>query len=223
VNHAFYQVLGRDSRNPISARSADINARMAALEVSVDLDWVRPKFSFFWASGDGDPFDGVARGFDSIIDNPNFAGGGFSYWVRQGIPLATTSVELTGRNSLLPALRSSKIEGQPNYINPGLFLFGVGADFELTPKLRLSLQANKVRFHKTETLEVLLFQDRVRNDVGWDLSMGVRWRPLLIDNVIVNVGGATFIGGDGFKEHQDVQAVFTTLELDDAAVAAMSD
>ncbi|HEX9820720.1 MAG TPA: hypothetical protein VGD07_14050 [Methylomirabilota bacterium] len=200
VNHAFYQVVGRDSRNPISASSAKINAQMAAAELSVDLDWVRPKFTFFWASGDDKPLDRRARGFDSIIDNPNFAGGGFSYWVRQGIPLATTSVELTGRNSLLPALRSSKIEGQPNYINPGLFLFGVGADFELTPKLRLSLQANKVRFHKTETLEVLLFQDRVRNDVGWDLSMGVRWRPLLIDNVIVNVGGATFIGGDGFKD-----------------------
>lgn len=205
VNHAFYQVLGRDSRNPISARSADINARMAALELSVDFDWVRPKFSFFWASGDGDPNDGVARGFDSIIDNPNFAGGGFSYWVRQGIPLATTSVELTGRNSLLPALRSSKIEGQPNYINPGVFLFGIGADFELTPKMRLSFQANKLRFHKTDTLRSVLFQDRVRHDIGWDLSLGLRWRPFLIDNLIVNVGGATLIGGSGFRDIYQTQ------------------
>jgi len=200
VTHAFYQVVGRDSRNPISARSADINAQMAALEVSMDFDWVRPKLSFFWASGDDKPFDDRARGFDSILDNPNFAGGGFSYWVRQGIGLTTTSLELTGRNSLLPALRSSKLEGQPNYINPGLFLFGIGADFEVTPKVKVLFQANHVRFHRTETLEALLFQDRVRNDVGWDLSLGLRWRPLLIDNVIVTMGGAAFIGGAGFRD-----------------------
>ena len=200
VNHAFYQVLGRDSRNPISARSQDINAQMAALELSADFDWVRPKLSFFYASGDGDPLDGTARGFDSIIDNPNFAGGGQSFWVRQGIPLATTSLELKGRNSLLPAFRSSKIEGQPNYINPGVFLFGIGADFELTPKVRLSFQANKLLFAKTAPIEALLFQDRVRKDLGWDLSLGVRWRPFLIDNLIVNVGGATFIGGNGFRD-----------------------
>jgi hypothetical protein len=200
VTHAFYQVVGRDSRNPISARSAEINAQMAALELSMDFDWVRPKFSFFWASGDDKPFDDRARGFDSVLDNPNFAGGAFSYWVRQGIGLTTTSLELTGRNSILPALRSSKIEGQPNYINPGLFLFGIGADFEVTPKVKVSFQANHVRFHRTEALEALLFQDRVRNDVGWDLSLGLRWRPLLTDNVIVTMGGATFLGGGGFRD-----------------------
>jgi hypothetical protein len=205
VTHAFYQVVGRDSRNPISARSADINAQMAALELSMDFDWVRPKFSFFWSSGDDKPFDDRNRGFDSILDNPNFAGGAFSYWVRQGIGLPTTSLELTGRNSIVPALRSSKLEGQPNYVNPGLFLFGLGADFEVTPKVKLSFQANKILFHRTEALEALLFQDRVRNDVGWDLSLGLRWRPLLIDNVIVAVGGATFIGGSGFRDIYQTQ------------------
>ena len=205
VTHAFYQVVGRDSRNPISARSAEINAQMAALELSMDFDWVRPKFTFFWSSGDNKPFDDRNRGFDSILDNPNFAGGGFSYWVRQGIPLTSTSLELKGRNSIVPALRSSKIEGQPNYVNPGLFLLGFGADFEVTPKVKVLFQANKILFHRTEALEALLFQDRVRNDVGWDLSLGLRWRPLLIDNVIVSVGGATFIGGSGFRDIYQTQ------------------
>ena len=205
VTHAFYQVVGRDSRNPISARSAEINAQMAALELSMDFDWVRPKFTFFWSSGDDKPFDDRNRGFDSILDNPNFAGGGFSYWVRQGIPLTSTSLELKGRNSIVPALRSSKLEGQPNYVNPGLFLLGFGADFEVTPKVKVLFQANKILFHRTEALEALLFQDRVRNDVGWDLSLGLRWRPLLIDNVIVSVGGATFIGGSGFRDIYQTQ------------------
>jgi hypothetical protein len=205
VNHAFYQVLGRDTRSPIAGKATDLNAQMAAVELSMDFDWIRPKLTFFWASGDDKPLDNRGRGFDSILDNPNFAGGAFSYWVRQGIGLPTTGLELTSRNSLLPALRSSKLEGQPNYVNPGLFLFGIGADFELTPKVKLLFQANHVRFDKTESLELILFQDRVRHDVGWDLSLGLRWRPFLIDNVIFTIGGATFIGGPGFRDIYQTQ------------------
>ena len=200
VNHAFFQVLGRDTFNNLAAKPIDLNAQMAALELSMDFDWLRPKATFFWASGDDKPTDGRGRGFDSILDNPNFAGGGFSYYVRQGIPLPTSSLELKSRNSLLPALRSSKIEGQPNYVNPGVFIFGIGAEAELTPKVRLLLEFNKIRFHHPETLQTVLFQDKIRSDVGWDLSAGIRWRPLLIDNIIVNIGGATLIGGDGLKD-----------------------
>src|SRR2546430_6573190 len=97
VTHAFYQVVGRENRNPINDRAQDISAQMAALEVSTDLDWLRPRASFFWASGDSKPADRVARGFDTIFDNPNFAGGGFSYWVRQGLPLTSTGLELVGQ------------------------------------------------------------------------------------------------------------------------------
>jgi hypothetical protein len=209
VNHAFYQVLGRDTFNNLAGKPVDVNAQMAALELSMDFDWLRPKTTFFWASGDDKPLDGRGRGFDSILDNPNFAGGGFSYYVRQGIPLPTSSLELKGRNSLLPALRSSKLEGQPNYVNPGVFIFGIGAELEVTPRVRLLLEANKLRFHHPETLQTVLFQSRVRSDLGWDLSAGIRWRPFLIDNIIVNVGGATFIGGDGFKDiYQREEFVF---------------
>jgi hypothetical protein len=209
INHAFFQVLGRDTFNNLAGKPLDVNAQMAALELSMDFDWFRPKATFFWASGDDKPLDGRGRGFDSILDNPNFAGGGFSYYVRQGIPLPTSSLELKGRNSLLPALRASKIEGQPNYVNPGVFIFGLGAEVELTPKVRLLLEANKIRFHHPETLRVVLFQDKIRSDLGWDLSAGIRWRPLLIDNIIVNIGGATLIGGDGFKDiYQSKQFTF---------------
>jgi hypothetical protein len=200
VNHAFYQVLGRDTFNNLAAKPIDLNAQMAALELSMDFDWLRPKATFFWASGDDKPNDGRGRGFDSILDNPNFAGGGFSYYVRQGIPLPTSSLLLKSPNSLLSSLRASKLEGQPNYVNPGIFIFGIGAEAELTPKVRLLLEFNKIRFHHPETLQLVLFQDKIRSDVGWDLSAGIRWRPLLIDNIIVSVGGATLIGGDGLKD-----------------------
>jgi hypothetical protein len=200
LTHAFYQVLGRDSLNPIPARQIDINAQMFALEASVDIDWLRPKLSFFWASGDDDPNDDEGRGFDSIFDNPNFAGGAFSFWGRQGIALTQTRVSLKGRNSLIPTLRSSKEQGQANFVNPGLFLFNAGIDAFVSPKLRAFANLNYLRFQETEVLEQLLFQREVDPEIGWDLSIGLQYRPFLIDNVILSVGLAGFLPGKGFKD-----------------------
>jgi len=200
LTHAFYQVLGHDSHNSISLRSQRISAQMAALEASVDLDWLRPRISFFWASGDRKPDNDVARGFDMIFDNPNFAGGGFSYWVRQGLPLTNTGLELKGRNSLVSNLRSSKIEGQPNFVNPGLFLLNVGLDASVTPKLTTFLNVNFLRFQHTAVLERLLFQSDISHDIGIDYSVGLRWRPFLIENVVVTLGGAALQAGQGFKD-----------------------
>ncbi len=200
VNHAFYHVTGVESRSPINGRSQDINAQMAALELSVDMDWFRPKFQFFWASGDSDPFDRTARGFDNIFDNPNFAGGGFSYWVRQGLPLTQTGLELKGRNSLITPLRGSKLEGQPNFVNPGVFLVGAGADIDVTPKLRASLNLNFLRFEHTQVLETLLFQPKVGHDIGIDTSLGIRYRPFLNENVVITSGFAALVAGDGLRD-----------------------
>src|SRR5262249_39509903 len=83
----LYYVFGRDTMNPIGNRSQDISAAMAAAELSYDRDWARFRTSFFWASGDHNPNNHKATGFDTIFDNPMFAGGGFSFWQRQGIGL----------------------------------------------------------------------------------------------------------------------------------------
>jgi len=200
ITHSYYHVVGYERRNPINNRENYISADMAALELSVDLDWLRPRVSFFWASGDGKPNDNTARGFDMILDNPNFAGGGFSYWVRQGLPLTNTGLELKGRNSLVPSLRSSKLEGQPNFINPGLFLLNLGTDIEVTPKLKMFLNANLLRFHHTEALERLLFQPNIRENIGIDWSIGARWRPFLIENVVVTAGAAALQAGGGLRD-----------------------
>src|SRR6516162_5731405 len=80
------------------------------------------------------PRDGRARGFDSIVDLPNFAGGLFSFWNREGLRLLGSGVLLTAPCSLIPSLRSSKEEGQANFVNPGLFLTNAGAEFAITPK-----------------------------------------------------------------------------------------
>lgn len=217
VDSAFYYVTGEDSLNPIAGPdptfggddAVDIEAWMAALELSVDRNWFRPKVALLYASGDDDPTDRKARGFDAIFDNPQFAGGGFSFWNRLGIRLAGTGVALVSRGSLLPSIKSSKEEGQPNFVNPGLQLASLGVDLELTPKLKAVATATYLRFDATEVLELVLFQGEVGAEIGWDLSLGARWRPFLNQNVIVVGGVAALLPGDGFADiYEDDSALF---------------
>src|SRR5207245_8883865 len=131
------------------------------------------------------PREPGGRGCDMRRASPNVAGGCFSYWVRQRLPLTSTGLELKGRNSLVPSLRPSKLEGQSNFVNPGLFLLNVGTDIDVTPKLKMFLNANFLRFHHTEVLERLLFQPNIRDNIGIDRSIGARWRPFLIETVLL--------------------------------------
>ncbi|HKG23407.1 MAG TPA: cytochrome c3 family protein [Blastocatellia bacterium] len=200
ITHALYQVIGRDTRNPIAGRRTDINAQMAALELSVDRDWLRFKGSFFFASGDKDPFDDKARGFDTIFDLPEFAGGRFSFWNSQGIRLTQTGVGLVQPESLIPSLRSSKAEGQSNFVNPGLLLYNVALDAELTPKLKGIFNANYLHFHHPEPVEELLFQPGINRSIGLDYGLGFIYRPFLSENTILSAGFSSLIPGPGFKE-----------------------
>jgi hypothetical protein len=198
VTHQLYWALGRDSDNPLAGQAQDINAQMVALELSYDRDWVRFRSSFLWASGDDNPRNSHATGFDAILDNPNFAGGDFSFWQRQQIQLL--GVSLVNRESLLPDLRSNKFQGQSNFVNPGLWLFNVGLDMDLTPKWRLVNNCNLLWFDETEVLEQFVFQRKVHHYIGADLSLGMEYRPLLNNNVITRFGVSTLIPGSGFKD-----------------------
>jgi len=200
VNHAFYQLLGKDEYDPIAGRKLTLNGQLAALELSVDYDWLRYKVSGFYQSGDSKPLDDKGTGFDSILDNVNFAGGPFSFWNRQGIRLTQTGVGLTNRFSLLVDFRSSKDEGQSEYVNPGLVLLNAGVNAKLTPKLVLEANVSYLRFATTESLELVLFQPGIPAEIGVDASLGIRYRPFLNENVVAVVGAAAFFPGSGFKE-----------------------
>lgn len=200
VNHAFYEALGTDSLNPIAGRPVTINAQMAAAEISVDKDWVRYKVSAFYASGDGNPRDGRATGFDTIVDDPSFAGGIFSFWDREELRLPGTGIALTPGDSLLPSMRTSKTEGQANFVNPGIFLVNAGANFDLTPKLKSFLNVNYLRFERTAPIALLLFESPIRNTIGLDTSLGFQYRPPLSENISITGGAAALFPGQGFRD-----------------------
>ena len=200
VTNSFYQAIGRDTFNGLANRPERINAQMGAVEFSVDYDFFRYRLAGFYASGDSKPTDGTAKGFDAIVDRPNFAGGEFSFWNQQEIRLTQTGVELVGPNSLLPALRSNKIQGQSNFVNPGLGLVNAGVDVNVTQKLRAFLNYNYLRFMRTEPLELALFRDNIRREIGHDLGIGFIYRPLLSENIILTAGASGLKPGRGFTD-----------------------
>ncbi|MFN0017296.1 MAG: hypothetical protein ACKVP0_03490 [Pirellulaceae bacterium] len=198
VSQACYYVCGRDTLNPIAGSPQNISAWMGALELSYDRDWARFRTSYFVASGDSDPNDGKASGFDTILDNPNFAGGQFSYWQRQQIKLL--GVNLVNRMSLVPDLRSSKFQGQSNFVNPGLHLVNFGMDADITPKFRTIANLNLLWFDQTAVLEQFVFQDGIHNFIGGDLSLGAEYRPRLNNNIIIGGGVSALVPGKGFAD-----------------------
>jgi hypothetical protein len=213
INHAFYQVFGEDEFNQFANRRVDINAQMAALELSIDVDWKRYRISAFYSSGDAEPLDDKAKGFDTIVDFPFFAGGPFSFWNVQGIRLQ--GVNLVNKFSLVPDLRSSKTEGQPNYVNPGLILLNAGFDAELTPKLKAVLNANYLRFVNTESLQHFVNQPAIGKDLGLDYGLGLIYRPFLNNNAIFTLSATALTPLDGFKDiyasSQTLFSFFTSL------------
>ena len=197
---SYYFAFGEDRNNQFSGVKSDIRAYFMAVEPSIDFDAFRLRGSFLYASGDDDAFDDQENGFDAIFENPQFAGADTSFWIRQAVPLiGGGGVAISARNAVLPSLRSSKEHGQSNFNNPGLFLIGIGADWDILPELRLSFNANYLEFANTESLEFLRNQPDIDSEIGYDLSAAVIWRPFFSQNIVFRLSGAVLIAGDGFK------------------------
>jgi hypothetical protein len=197
----LYGVFGTVSNDPIAQQKVDVQAGYAVAEVSRDFDWIRVRGTGLFQTGDGNPFDGKANGFDAIYENPQIAGAETSYWIRQSVPLiGGGGVALSGRNGVLAALRSSKDEGQANFTNPGLALIGIGADADLTPRWRLIGNLNQLWFANTSSLSVLRNQGTISRNVGTDVSVAVQYRPLFSQNVIVNASAAALVPAQGLKQ-----------------------
>jgi hypothetical protein len=218
VTHAFYEVLGNESYNQFSNKfiqdsTTGINAQLAAIELSYDRDYLRFRTSFLYASGDGKPQDSTARGFSSIVDGVAFAGGEFSFFNREGLPLTRAGVALNAGDSFLTDLRSSKDEGQSNFINPGIYLYNAGFDADLLPTLKLVGNTNFMQFDRTEPLEFLLQQNGIRRTIGVDSGLGVIYRPFLNDNFIVHVGATDLVPLRGLRDIYTSQTLVSVFGL----------
>ena len=223
ISHSFYQAFGRDDFNPIPAgkNPQHINAQLASFEIGYEKDWMEYKASVFYASGDKNLNDGRANGFDGIVPNQQFAGGGFlgnpsladrgllnnafagggiNFLNREAVPLTGTALVLFGPNSLMPTMRAGLFEGQANFVNPGILLFNAAFIAKVTPKVKAIVNVNYAKFNRTEVLQALLFQSHIHHAIGLDTGLGAQYRPLLNDNLTITAGFGTLAPGRGFKD-----------------------
>lgn len=201
ISSSAYGAFGTDEHNPIAERSQQIEAGFFAAELSRDVNWMRFRMNFLVASGDKNPMGNKATGFDAIYENPQFAGSDTSFFIRQALPLiGGGGVSLTGGNSILPSLRSSKDQGQSNFVNPGISLFGGGADFDITPALRVFTNVSYLQFMNTSSLSLLRNQPITSTSIGTDMSVGFHLRPFFTQNFIINGSVAVLNSGAGLKE-----------------------
>lgn len=200
LSTSTYYVFGHNEHDVLAHTAQEIRAGFHASELSRDFNWIRVRGSLVLASGDKNPYDNKSTGYDAIMENPQIAGSDTSFSIRQAIPLiGGGGVALSGRNGILPSLRSSKDEGQSNFVNPGLVLLGVGADFDLKPELRVFGNVSYLRFMDTSVLEVLRAQTIPSKDMGIDFSVGAHWRPFYNQNVIINSSVAALRPGKALK------------------------
>lgn len=211
VAHALYWMTGEDDFNvignqfviPENVGAQDINAYMAAIEIAVPDNWRRYVFSGLYASGDKDTFDGKGGGFDSVFDNPNFAGGAFGYFHRQAINaqnIGGAGIGLANTNSFYPNLRGKAVNA-PNSVNPGLIILHAGCEADLSNYWSVAANAAYLQFADTAVLEDLSpVGASISSSLGIDLSITAKYRPFGVDNLIVTPG---------------IQALFSTGGLED--------
>lgn len=197
-----YYALGEDRNSIFTGRKAKIRSYFAAVEPSMDFDWIRVRLQGLYASGDKNPYDNRERGFDAIFENPQFAGSDTSYWIRQTIPFAGGGrvIGVNGRNGILNSLRSSKEEGQSNFNNPGTVVFGGGADFDVLPELRISTNVQHIGMANTAVVQALRQEGSIPKSLGWDASVSTIWRPHMSQNMVFRASAAVFDAGKGFKD-----------------------
>lgn len=196
LNPAFYYAFGRTSDNTIDGKVQDISAFMVFVGLAYPVHYFNPRFAFVYASGDRRPRSGTATGFDSINDNINFGGGQNSYFFGEKIQLGNTTL-LRG-NSLYPSLRGGNATAQ--FENPGSIILNLGVDVALTQKAILEANYNFVSFADTAVLEARQGVSNIGHNLGSELNMGVTYRPLLNENIILNFGAAVMFPGQGIKD-----------------------
>ena len=190
-NPTVYFAFGEEDFNEAAQQAVSVSAYLAGLELAYRSNWRTYRAAVFVASGDDDPTDDQAKGFDSVLDNVALFGGPVSFVI--GGPQFGTR-----RNSFLPANRVA-VQGsatRANFVNPGMQLINAGVDAVFTPKIVFNLNYNFFRFFEPAALGAA----NVSNVLGHEINGALRFRAFLDENVVFQFGAAGFFPGDGGEQ-----------------------
>jgi hypothetical protein len=197
-----YGQFGNEKQSTFAAGPSRIEAFFVASELSMDFDRTRWRLSLLHASGDGNPHDGKATGFNSLAANPVFAGTDSSFFIHQALDLSGGAFALKSRNALLPTLSPSSDSAEADFSNPGLDLLGLGLDWDPAPQWRVSGDVNQLRFDKTGVLSDLLLKP-VPHDFGTEFAINAFWRPFANQNLILRMSNSVLLSGAGYHAIYD--------------------
>ncbi len=194
-NPTFNFAFGTEGFNPIAQSETTVTAFLAGMELAYVKNHRNYRTAAFVASGDGNPNDDQATGFDSINDNIALFGAGNSF-------IIGATQFFTNANSFLP---SNRTEGISNFVNPGMVLLNLGLDLVLTPKTFFQFDANNFRFLNTSSLENV-----DERQVGNEIVAALNYRVFLNENFIFQLGGSAFFPAAGGEQVLgDGSTVFT--------------
>src|ERR1051325_4379060 len=97
-------------------------------------------------------------------------------------------------------MRTNKLAGVANFVNPGLNLYTAGFDADIKPKIRFVANWNYLRFDHTEPISAVLGLGKIDPNIGLDNGFGVRFRQLLNENILIDTGYSCLLAGEGMRE-----------------------
>lgn len=192
-NPTLYLAFGREAFNSVAQQEVSIRAFLAGLQLAYRRNWLNYRAALFVASGDDDPTDGNATGFDAVLDNVVLFGGAVS-------PVIGGALFGTRPNSFLPANRVG-VQGsgtRANFVNPGMQLANAGVDAVVSPKVFVGLNYNFFRFFDTAVFDAA--GASVANELGHEVNAALRFRAFLDENVVFQLGGAALFPASGGRD-----------------------
>ncbi|MCI4624413.1 MAG: hypothetical protein L3V56_00460 [Candidatus Magnetoovum sp. WYHC-5] len=174
----------------------DIRAFMGYADIAYPLNksMITPHIGVFYASGDDNPGDDDAEGFDSISDKVNVWGSkGIIIDDRISLPGGVTVVR---NNSPYTSLRDN--DDSSNFVNPGVLATNLG--LVVVPHKKLNVDTNLTYFWWAET-QVL---EAIFGDL--DREIGLEWNMLV--DFTINKNLTVFAGGAAFWPENEMNKIF---------------
>src|SRR4029077_5778414 len=89
------------------------------------------------------------------------------------------------------------------FTNPGLSLAGLGVDLDLTPRWRMSLDANPLWLDEHAVLAALMQRPVSSRDLGQEIALNMFVRPWNNQQLVLRGSGAVLLAGGGYPQPYD--------------------
>jgi hypothetical protein len=94
----------------------------------------------------------------------------------------------------------TKANDPVNFVNPGIFLLNAGFNANLTTRLQYQANVNYYHLMASEPVELKANKAKVGGNIGTEINMGLVYKPLIVDNIVIQFGASALRPGDTIKD-----------------------